>query len=112
MPSEREAWELLIKSRPDLAANLRKHFDNNQTIFKRETEGLKEAVMRDELTVVASPHHCMIAGSKQALCACGTLVWLSPSTQTIISRRGSSPTNVICGDCWTVMMEKEANAKT
>lgn len=112
--TEREAlekWEQLMKGRPDLAGILEEWMVNNKAIINRNSNLTIEDLKSDEeLCVVASPDYCAIKGSKQAVCGCGTRVWLSPSTQEVMTQRGAAPTRIICSACWRRTLETNLEA--
>jgi hypothetical protein len=63
----------------------------------------------EEITIVAASEHFGMEGAKQARCACGVIVWLSPSTQEMVAARGDVPQpRIACIGCFT----KEINAET
>jgi hypothetical protein len=107
MPTEIEVIRAALKANPEAHQRLRK-------MALEGKFGTIEDVPADApLTVVAATEHGGITGSKQALCACGAAVWLSPSTQATIKARGDVPTPVICGSCFgKAMKEKNEEKRT
>jgi hypothetical protein len=44
-----------------------------------------------------------VKGSVQRRCECNSIVWLSPSTQKMLEKRGAAPYRLLCPHC----LEKE-----
>jgi hypothetical protein len=97
MASEREELDKLIQERPELAAMLR----HRQKVLENA------ATDPEPMFVAASEDHGNIEGSKQVQCACGTRVWISPSTQEMMTKRGAYPTSVLCPSCFMLCVLSE-----
>lgn len=92
--NERKAFRRWMNENPERAAQLKKLFEKGKL---KSTDDLPET--EEEAVFICGPDHGGIDGSKQAQCACGNLVWLSPSTQEVITRRGDAPIRIICMRC-------------
>ena len=93
MPSEIEVIRAALKANPEGHKKLREMLTEGKLVIPQELSA------DEPLTIVAAGDHCGINGAKRVLCACGTGVWLSPSTQAMIKARGAAPTSVICPLC-------------
>jgi hypothetical protein len=107
MPSEIAVLRAALKADPEYHANLK-------ALCERGLIGPMVDVPPDKmLTVVATPNHCGIEGCKQDRCECGCIVWIAPSTQAMLIKRGASPHRVICGLCFVKELEEgHAQART
>jgi hypothetical protein len=93
MPTEREALRKIFRERPELHAALRKAIEDGRL------KDASEVDPNEEFTIVCGPDHGGVEGSKQAKCACGALVWMSPSTQELLKSREGLPTLIKCITC-------------
>jgi hypothetical protein len=92
--NEREAVRKALRENPVAYRILKKAVDEGKL---KSTDDLPET--EEEAVFICGPDHGGIDGSKQAQCACGNLVWLSPSSQEVITRRGDAPIRIICMRC-------------
>lgn len=90
MPSEIATLRAALRANPEFHDKLRE---------LAEAGRLKPCAVDKVDVIVAAPDHCGIDGAKQAKCACGGVVWLSPSTQAMIIARGDVPQPVIICVC-------------
>lgn len=101
MPTETALIRAAIKESPRLHSLL-------SDLAERGALGpLKNVSADEELTVVAAPEHYGMIGAEQALCGCGAVVWLSPSTQKILKARGAAPTLISCSVCFVRKVRAE-----
>jgi len=109
MPSEIEVFRAAMKiADPETVEKLR-----NLALTGR-IKSYDSADATKPLIVVATTDHCGISGCRQARCACGTLVWLSPSTQAMLKERDRTPTaetRIVCGECFIVELESRREEK-
>ena len=68
--------------------------------------------MDDVVTVLAGPNHGGVTGSVQSKCGCGSMVWLSPSTQEMMQQRGDKPTIIMCRQCALKIAQEAAKPKS
>jgi hypothetical protein len=106
MPSEIDAVRKAFSENPKLHDRLR-------MMFNRGKLGTEADIPPDEeLVVVAAMDHGGIFGAKQVSCSeCPAKVWIAPSTQEMLSRRGDAPTKIVCTLCVLKSM-KEMREKT
>lgn len=104
---ERKAIRKMLNENPDTAATLLKLIQDGKI-----TSMDNPALNPDELmTVVCSADDAGIDGCVQEQCACGTKVWVSPSTQEMIVARSHAPLRIICPLCWVKEIETDAQAR-
>lgn len=102
MPNEIEVLRDVLRTNPEHHRKLRELIESG--VIEPSDDNPCEIA-----TIVAAPEHFGIVGAKQAQCACGGTVWLSPSTQAMIIARGAVPQpRIICVFCFA----KELNAET
>jgi hypothetical protein len=94
MPTEREVIQRLLRERPELHKILLRALDVGTLTFAESMDDDEEPV------VVCNTKHGGIDGAKQVKCACGELVWMSPTMQGLIKQRKGSPARVICPACF------------
>lgn len=108
MPDEIAVLRAALKDSPEAHDRLR------ALALSGKLGRAEEVPASQPLTVVAAPRHYGIDGAKQARCECGVTVWLSPSTQAMMMKRGTSPqaapTTIVCVECFQKEL-KEAHAK-
>jgi len=94
MPTERESIRKFLNENSRVAALLKRGVAEGRI-------GCSDDVDKDEvMTVVAGPDSGGVIGSIQSKCdGCGSLVWLSPSTQEMMAKRGDGKTLIRCLDC-------------
>lgn len=91
--NEREAIRKWMNENPERAAHLKE-------LFKKGKLNSLEVLASDTpVTMICGPHHGNINGSQQRLCECGAIIWISPSTQEELKKRGDAPTRLICMRC-------------
>ncbi len=97
MPTEAAVIRAALRNNPEHHAKLRELAESGLI------GPLTDIPADDPLTIIAAPEHFGIDGAQQAKCACGLIVWLSPSTQAMILRRDGNPTppRILCAWCWT-----------
>jgi hypothetical protein len=101
MPNEIAVLRAALRIDPEHHARLRELARSGKI-----KPGLDDVPPDEVVTVVATPNHCGIEGSRQDRCGCGTLVWIAPSTQAMLIKRGTSPHRVICGLCFLKELEQ------
>lgn len=99
--TEREAIKKWMRENPERAAQLRQLYDRG---LLHSLEVLASDV---PVTMICGPSAGGIKGSKQALCECGAVIWISPSTQKILAERGAVPTRLICMRCGGQAIQNE-----
>lgn len=100
--NEREAIRKWMRDNPERAAALRKKFDEGSL-----TNSVEILESDTPVTMICGPDHGKIDGSKQAKCECGAVIWISPSTQALLAKRGATPTRLICMRCGGRALENE-----
>lgn len=105
MPNEIEVLRDALRTNPEHHRKLR------ELIESGAIESDDDATPREIDTIVAAPEHFGIVGAKQAQCACGATVWLSPSTQAMIIARGAvpQPLTIMCIECFAVALRGQAS---
>lgn len=93
MPTEREALRAALNENPEQAEKLLDMVRSGKLV------GCDE-LPPGPIAVVAAPDHNGIVGARQYRCECGALVWLGPSTQGMLARRGNMDgVRLICIEC-------------
>lgn len=94
MPTEREAIRKFLNKDSRVAAWVKRGVAEGRI-------GCSDDLDKDEaMTVVAGHDSGGVIGSIQSKCGgCGSLVWLSPSTQEMMAKRGDGTTLIRCLDC-------------
>jgi len=92
MPTERETIRKFLDEDSEMARWLKRSVANGR--IKSVDVSMDEVV-----TIMAGPNHGGVTGSIQTKCGCGSLVWLSPSTQEMMQQRGDKPTVIMCIEC-------------
>lgn len=107
MPTERETIRKWMRENPERAALLKHLYD------KGLLHDMEEAIATSEpLTMICGPESGGIHGSKMAKCECGAVIWLSPSSQELLARRGAAPTRLACMSCGGKAIENDVEAGT
>lgn len=52
-----------------------------------------------KIVILCGAHHNGIAGSKQAKCSCGAVVWYSPATQQVMTAHKWTDIVLLCPRC-------------
>jgi len=101
MPSEREVIRKVLRQMDNKTLAVLKNMECEESV--PDTEPMK---------VLAADDPGGITGSKQvpATC-CGRKVWISPSTQDMIARRGKHMVEVVCVQCLIVLMKEAKREK-
>jgi hypothetical protein len=105
MPTEIAVLRAALKSNPEGHARLR------EMAVAGKIGSFDEINPAEPLTVVAASEHFGVTGAIQAKCECGTVVWLSPSTQAMMKGRGDAPTQIICVLCFSRTMQSDREEK-
>ena len=63
---------------------------------------------KDVLVIVASQNPRQIAGSVQAECECGTIIWVPQSTDRVRKAREGLPVRLLCIPCFAKDMKERA----
>jgi hypothetical protein len=95
MPTERESIRKFLDDRSAVAEWLKRGLAEGRIGCTDAIAGTDEV-----LTVIAGSDSGGVIGSLQSKCCdCGVLVWLSPSTQEMLTKRGDLPTVIKCLQC-------------
>lgn len=98
--------------RAALRANPEGHDRLRELAESGAIQPLNDDDLHEAMTIVAASEHFGIFGAQEAQCACGAVVWLSPSTQAMIKARDAVPQpRRVCVFCFAREI-KEANAQT
>lgn len=94
MTTERESIRKLLDSHSPVADWLRDGVASGRI---RSSEDID---LDEEIIVVGGDFHEGVDGSKQATCgSCGSVVWLSPSTQEMMAKRSPASVTISCVRC-------------
>lgn len=94
MTTERESIRKLLDSHSPMADWL------HEGVASGRIRSSDDIDHNEEIIVVGGPEHGGVDGAKQAKCGCGAVVWISPSTQEMMAKRGpSAPTIIVCIPC-------------
>jgi hypothetical protein len=102
MPTEREALRKALRENPEAAAIL------HHLVISGRIKTPDSLDPTEPLNVICGPDHGGITGSKQDKCGCGAVIWLSPSTQEMLTKRGQSPSKLLCPECAVRTMTDDA----
>ena len=102
MTTERESIRKLLESHSPVADWLRDGVTSGRIRSSDEVDP------SEEIVVVASSTHENVDGAKQAKCgACGSVVWLSPSTQEMMAKRPQASITISCVRCLLMRAKNE-----
>jgi hypothetical protein len=95
MPTEREILDQIISAADD------------ETLAIMRKWEVANPADPEPMVICAGPDSFGVIGAMQTQCArCDALVWLSPSTQELLAKRGNLATEVICVLCLMSRMKE------